>query len=256
LPASAVVRTRLRPHLGRAVAPSEAQRIERFLATGRVFLAASSILAISLVPTEPRRYATVAFGLLAAYAVHSILTFALVRFRGTSTPSFRFTVHAIDIAWPAVIGYFTEGPNSPFFALYTFVLLAAAYRWGFRETMATAAATIEVLFLETLGTNSGLASVLGGGHTLNRLIILAPYLLIMGYLLGFLGEEEKLLRAETAGIARTIAKAQAETGVPGALRAVFDEVLYLLGGCARGERGEHGARVPLGDAARPLEPGN
>jgi len=232
LPASAEVRTRWHADFGRAVAPSEAQRIERFLATGRVFLAASSIVAIWLDPTQPSRYAALAFGLLAAYAIHSLITLALVRFRETSTSSFRFTVHAIDVAWPALIGFFTQGPNSPFIALYIFVLLAAAYRWGYRETMGTAAATVVLLFLEALVISPGLAGVLEGRYTLNELIIRALYLLIIGYLLGFMGEEEKLLRAETAGIARTIARVQAETGVLGALRAAFDEVLFLF--AARG----------------------
>ena len=228
LPASAEVRTRWHADFGRVVAPSEAQRIERFLATGRVFLAASSIVAIWLDPTQPSRYAALAFGLLAAYAIHSLITLALVRFRETSTSSFRFTVHAIDVAWPALIGFFTQGPNSPFIALYIFVLLAAAYRWGYRETMGTAAATVVLLFLEALVISPGLAGVLEGRYTLNELIIRALYLLIIGYLLGFMGEEEKLLRAETAGIARTIARVQAETGVLGALRAAFDEVLFLF----------------------------
>jgi len=229
LPASPRVRTRFHAHFGRAVVPSEAQRVERFLAAGRVFLAASSILAISLDPTQPSRYATLAFGLLAAYAVHSLVTLALVRIRRESTPPFRFTVHAIDVLWPALIGFFTEGPNSPFFVLFTFVLLSAAYRWGFLETMATAAATVVLLFLEALVVSPGLAHVLEGQYTSHQLIMRAMYLLIVGYLLGFLGEEEKRLQAETAAIARTIARAQAETGVLGALRAVFDEILYFFG---------------------------
>ena len=232
MPAPAEVQTRLQANFARAVAPSEAQRIERFLATGRVFLAASSIVAIWLDPTQPSRYAPLAFGLLAAYALHSLVTLALVRYRGTSTSSFRFTIHAIDVAWPALIGFFTQGPNSPFIVLYIFVLLAAAYRWGFRETMGTAAATIVLLFLEALLISPGLAGVLEGRYTLNELIIRTLYLLIIGYLLGFIAEEEKFLRAETAGIARTMARVEAETGVLGTLRAVFDEVLFLFG--ARG----------------------
>lgn len=230
MPASVEARTRSHAYFGRAVAPSESQRIERFLATGRVFLAASSISAISLDPTEPSRYATLAFGLMAVYAIHSLITLALVQIRKTSTSSFRFTVHAIDVAWPALLGFFTEGPNSPFIVLYIFVLLAAAYRWGFRETMGTAAATIALLFTEALVISPGLSGFLEGRYSLNELVIRALYLLIIGYLLGFIAEEEKLLRAEIAGIARTIARVKAETGVLGTLRAVLDEVLFLFGG--------------------------
>ena len=217
-----------------------------------MFLAASCLLAISLDPTQPSRYAPLAFVLLAAYTVHSLITLTLVRFGTASTPSFRFTIHAIDIVWPSLIGFFTEGPNSPFFALFTFVLLAAASRWGFQETMATAAATIVLLLIEVLVINPELARALEGRYTSNQLIMRALYLLIMGYLLGFLGEEEKQLRTETTGIARAVARAQAETGLLGAMRAVFDEALHMFGARAAllSVREERTGRAYLWEARR------
>jgi hypothetical protein len=44
-------------------------------------------------------------------------------------------VHATDVFWPAVISFFTDGPNGPFFLYFIFALLAAAFRWGMRAAI-------------------------------------------------------------------------------------------------------------------------
>ncbi|MGH6629893.1 MAG: hypothetical protein ACREB3_09205, partial [Burkholderiales bacterium] len=210
----------------------EAQQIERTLATARAFLSISSLIAIVLDPTHPGGFATLAITLLVIYVIHSLLILALVRIRRESTPAFRFSVHAIDILWPALISIFTTGPNSPFFVVNMFVLLAAAYRWGFQETLATSGAAILLFFMQVLFVGSvspTMQSILMGRFELNNFIMRGIYLLITGYLLGYLGEEEKQLRAEVAGIARIISKVQGEAGLRGALRAVLGEILQVFG---------------------------
>jgi signal transduction histidine kinase len=54
-------------------------------------------------------------------------------------------------------------------------------------------------------------------------------LLIMAYLIGYLGEEERTLRSEASATARITARVQAEFGVRGAVEAVLDEVGRLFG---------------------------
>ncbi len=214
------------------LASSEAQRVERMLAGARTFLAIASFVAIYLDPTEPSRYASLAYGLLAAYVVHSSLIWILLQIRRESTFGFRLIVHAIDVLWPALISFFTTGPNSPFFLFNVFVLLAAAYRWGFIETLGTAGAAVVLFYSQAVLMTSGpgvLRGMIGGEIELNRFVMRSLYLMIMGYLLGYLGGEEKLLRAETAGIARIISRIQAETGLRGALHAVFDDLLRIFG---------------------------
>jgi signal transduction histidine kinase len=210
----------------------ETQQVERTLATARAFLAVSSLIAIIVDPTRPGGFPAVTITLMVIYVVHSLLILALVRVRRQSTPAFRFIVHAIDILWPAAISIFTTGPNSPFFVVNVFVLLAAAYRWGFQETLATAGAAILLFFLQVIFMGSAGPSVqalLMGRFELHNFIMRAFYLLITGYLLGYLGEEEKQLRAEMLGVARIISKVQAEVGLRGALRAVLGEVLPIFG---------------------------
>ncbi len=212
--------------------PGEALRVERVLASARAFQAVCSLVAIYLDPSEPTRYATLAYALLLVYVVHSLFILIALQIRQESPPAFRLIVHAADTLWPAVITLFTEGPNSPFFVLYLFALLAAAYRWGFRETLATAGAAISVLFVEAILITSGpgySGQFVEGQFDVNRLIMRATYLLMMGFLLGYLAEKEKQLPAETSMIARIMGKAQAEKGLRGTLQAVLDEVLRLFG---------------------------
>ncbi len=210
----------------------EGQRVERTLATARVFLAAASLTAIGLDPARPDRFAAVIYGLLVGYVIHSILILVLVRIRSESSAGFRFSIHAVDVVWPALLAIFTGGLNSPFFIFNFFSLLAAAYRWGFFETLGTAAATIVFLFSQVVLLESGLDTIqelLLAEFQFNQFVARGLYLLIAGYLLGDLGEEEKRLRSEVAAVARVIARVQGEVSLYSALREVLDDVLRMFG---------------------------
>ena len=213
------------------VAASEPQRIERILAGARAFLALASLFAIWLNPTVPSRYSRIVFVLLAVYALESIGVLAMVRTLRSSSLHFRLTVHAVDILWPALMSVFTAGPNSPFYLFYTFVLLEAAYRWGMQATLMTALVTTVIYNFQGIFSALHILSFLPPLEEpigLNSFIMRGGYLLLMGYLLGYLGEEEKQLREETASISRIMTKVRAEIGVRGALRAIFDEIFKLF----------------------------
>ena len=121
--------------------PGETRRIERWLATARVFLAVSTLVAIRMDPTE-LGHSWAAYGLFVFYLANGILIMMLLRRRQESTAAFRLLVHAGDVVWPALISIFAEGPRTPFFLFFVFVLAAAAYRWGLWETLGTAAAEV------------------------------------------------------------------------------------------------------------------
>src|SRR5438552_17424556 len=125
--------------------PGETRRIERWLATARVFLAVSTLVAIRMDPTE-LGHSWAAYGLFVFYMANGILIMMLLRRREQSTSAFRVLVHAGDIAWPALISIFAEGPRTPFFLFFFFALAAAAYRWCLWETMGTAAAAVALLW--------------------------------------------------------------------------------------------------------------
>jgi signal transduction histidine kinase len=242
--------------------PGEIRRIERWLATARVFLAICALLAIRMDPTR-LGYSPAAYGLFGFYMGNSILILMLLRRRKQSTSSFRILVHTFDIVWPAFISVFAEGPRSPFFLFFVFVLTAAAYRWGLWETLATAAAEVGLLWMESVVLLHGWLAPVGAlpwpawaGLRVNldefqpqRLFMQSVYLLVMGLLLGYLAEQQKHLRAEKAAVTRILAKARVESGLTGTLQQILAEVLTMYG-CERlliAGQESHSQRVFLGE---------
>lgn len=215
-----------------ATSLGESQRVERTLATARAFLAVSSLTALGLDPAGASRFEVLVYVLLIIYVIHSVLILILVRVRSETSPGFRLGIHAVDVIWPALLAIFTGGVDSPFFNFNFFALLAAAYRWGFYETLGTAAATIVFLFSQVILLESGLDTIqelLLAQFQFNQFVSRGLYLLIAGYLMGYLGEEEKRLRSEVAVVARVVASVQGEVSLYSALREVLDEVLRMFG---------------------------
>jgi len=190
------------------VGPGEVRRIERWLATARLTLAISSLFAIWMSPTQISWWAQ---WLLGIYIIHGTVVMLLLRLRNQSTPAFRSLVHGVDMVWPALISVFATGTRNPFFLFFVFVLAAAAYRWGLWETVGTAAASVILLWLESGLAYLGFLAAVEGfvvRHHLRplgidvvelepkHLFMRSVSLLVMGWLLGYLVEQQKQLRAE------------------------------------------------------------
>jgi signal transduction histidine kinase len=219
----------------------EVRRIERWLATARVFLATAALVTVWMDPSEIR-YSLWAHGLLAFYLAQSVVIILLLRRRQQSTPSFRLLVHSGDVIWPALISIFATSQGNPFFLFFVFVIAAAAYRWGLWETVGTASLSVVLLWMDSLAFNLGLISRLDGfllSHHLpllrsditefepKRLFMRSISLVVMGFLLGYLAEQQKQLRAEKAVIARVLAKARVEVGLRSTLQDIIGEMLSL-----------------------------
>ena len=222
--------------------PGESRRIERWLATARVALAGATLVAIQMDPTE-LGHSWAAYGLFVFYLANAILILMLLRRRQQSTPAFRFLVHAGDIAWPALISVFAEGPRTPFFLFFFFALAAAAYRWGLWETLGSAAAEVALLWFEKLvvvavwlgpGGSQRLRTITGLNVNMKdfdpqRLFMLSIYLLVMGLLLGYLAEQQKHLRAEKALVTGTLSRIRVEAGLTGTIEQIFNEISSMYG---------------------------
>jgi signal transduction histidine kinase len=209
----------------------QAPRVERVLAVVRAFLTTSGLGAIYLDPTQPARFATFMYVLLTAYALYSIGVLAFVSRVASVTPRLGAIVHSIDLIWASALTVFSEGPVSPFFLFFLFVLLAAASRWGFRETVATAAVTVTILLVETLVSAIGPWSgtlFAEDRFEMNRVITRVAYLLLTGFLLGYLADQEKQLRAELAATADTIRQPALELGLGGGVAAIARVFLRLF----------------------------
>jgi signal transduction histidine kinase len=226
--------------------PGEVRRIERWLASARVSLALASLVAIWMDPAEVR-YSLWAYGLLAFYIIQGVVIIFFLRRRQESTPNFRLLVHSADVVWPGLISVFATGQSNPFFLFFVFVLAGAAYRWGLWETVGTAVAAVSLLWIESFSlihlnfvgwVNESLLRLKLHWPALQvnttdfdpkRLFMRSVYLLVLGFLLGYLAEQQKQLRAEKAVIARTLGKARVEAGLTGTIQEITVELLSMYG---------------------------
>jgi signal transduction histidine kinase len=223
------------------MSPGEIRRIERWLATARVFLAIAALVAVQLDPSEVR-FSVWLLGLLAFYIAQGVIVIIFLRRRQQSTASFRILLHCADVVWPALIAMFSVGNANPFFLFFVFVLAAAAYRWGLWETVSTALGAVSLLWLESFCVRWGGMSAVS--RFLERyglppfyvdpsyfgpknLFMRSISLIVLAFLLGYLAEQQKRLRAERIVITRTLGKARVEMGVSKTLQEIAHELLVM-----------------------------
>lgn len=205
-----------------ASAPSSvpAERLERVLAVGRAFLTVTALVAIYIDPAEPARLRAFTYGVLLAYATYSLAILLYVHRATRFTPRHTYTLHGLDILWTAGLTFVSQGPISPFFLFFLFVVLASAYRWGFRETLGTALIIIAVMLVETAVVVAGpwTADVVAFmAFDLHGTILRVAYLLLTGVLLGYLAERDKEARAELAAIAAAARQPHIGIGLGGSV---------------------------------------
>ena len=223
-----------------SVASEETRRTERWLATARVFLAMSALVAIWVDPGEIR--SVWAYALLAFYVTHGAAIVFLLRNWQESTPGFRLLVHSADIVWPAVISLLASSSSNPFFLFFVFVIAAAAYRWGVWETVMTSVASVALLWLDSLGFHVHFLQSVDAwllAHGLpamnsdiadfapKRLIMRSVYLIVMGFLLGYLAEQQRKLRAEKDEAVRLLAMIRMDSGMAANLAQLVGEIMKL-----------------------------
>ncbi len=173
-------------------------RAERLIAAGRVVLAASALLALWLDPTAPIKDARAASLVLTVYVVYAAIMAAATWLADPAAIRLRLATHAFDLAVFTLVMYLTEGPTSPFFALFVFAIVAATLRWGGPGTLWTALAAV-VLFL-AMGFHAGEIER-DPRFELNHFIVRSVYLAVVAVLIGYLGAYERRLRGEIARLA-------------------------------------------------------
>jgi signal transduction histidine kinase len=201
-------------------------RLERVLAVGRTFLTVTGLVAIYLDPTEPARLATLTYGVLMAYALYSVMVLIWMHGPVRVAPTHAVVLHSLDVLWASVLTFISDGPVSPFFLFFLFTAAAAAFRWGFRETIATVATTIGIFLVETVIASRG--QWIGFSDVELEpmpLLLRIAYLLLTGFLLAYLSEQEKQSRAELAAIADLPHQPRLDLELRGSVTAVATGLL-------------------------------
>jgi signal transduction histidine kinase len=188
-----------RPHLGaHHLVPLESlSRTERIIAFCRVLLATATLAVVIADPKQPSFRADLAYLILNAYVVYSGVLFFLVRrdYLGRVRHA-AVMATAADVVWVTVLTRFTDGGAGPFFLLHVFVISSVSVRWGLRATMAV------TIILSALYPAMLMALHFGTGSEdvgFRRVHLLRPlYLMVLAYLIGYLGEHERRSRRKLA----------------------------------------------------------
>ena len=174
---------------GRRIAPLEAfSRTEKIIAFCRVLLATATQAIIAIDPKSPSLVPELAYLVLTAYVGYSALLFVLVR--GSHLPQDRLGAYttAADVLWVTAITVFTEGGTSPFFLLHAFVIFSVSVRWGLAATIFVTL-VLSALYPLSLAVASHWAPEDLG--TRRAMLFRPVYLLVLGFLVGYLGEHER-----------------------------------------------------------------
>lgn len=199
-------------------------------------------MAVYLGPIRPVQNSGLIAGLMVVYLVTSVILWFTLRSKPTADPTVCIGAHAADLFCTTALTVLSRGPGSPFFLFFVFVLLAAAYRWGFQGAMLTAGIGVALLAGEAYVLNprsipyrlmheAGVP--MAQQFRFSEVLLRCVYLLMVGLLLGYLAEGEKALQSEAATTAHIISKAQVGGGLRRTLENMFDAVLGVFG-TARG----------------------
>lgn len=196
---------------------SDAFRVERLLATARLLLACSSLATFGYAAPM---IGPTAIALMLGFTIYSAVARHTLRAPSAVTGRLPISLHVLDLTWASAITGVTGGIASPLFGLFLFILLEAAYRWGFAATAATIGAILFLLVPPAVILNAAAQEML---------FTRFAYLTIGGFLVGYVAGREKQHRDESQLIARLTSAARVGVGMMGSLKAIFPELLQLSG---------------------------
>ena len=130
-------------------------------------------------------------------------------------------LHGLDLFWTAALTFVSARPDFAFLPIFLFVMLASAYRWGFVGTIATTAVTVALFVANTIATGAApWQAEIATNPDANRTVIRIISLVLVGFLLAYLAEEQKRSRAELATFADLSGQPRVRLGLGGSVAAV------------------------------------
>lgn len=203
-------------------------RMELSIATSRLLLSSSGLIAVLLTPT-PVGFAKSVYVVLGGYALFAAGCSVALRYSRRVTWLFGAATHLVDLGTAAMITLLTDGSNSPFFVFLNYPILTAAYRWGLQETLSTVVTAIVLLAIESaVLTGNQPAATAMDAFVAPRPFLRAVYLVIVGLLVGYLSDAEKRRRAEAMALARMLSEVRVGRPLEDALQEVLRALLRLF----------------------------
>jgi len=162
-------------------------RSGRVIALGRALLATLFLFAIWIDPNEPAQNATETYALLGLYVAVAAAVVLAIWNDWWLDAKLAAPMHMLDMLAFSLLVYATDGYTSPFFLFFVFIVISAAIRWGFRETVLTVGAVV-LLYLAA-GFFVGLSVHFSDNadFDLQRFIVRSGHLIILSAILIWFG---------------------------------------------------------------------
>ena len=158
-------------------------RSGRVVAVSRASLAAFFSLAVWLQPTEPAIFATNVRLLLLGYVVAALILVRVTWDDWWLEARLAAPAHVFDLVLLTVLVGLTTGYSSPFFAIYVFLVISAAIRWGWKQAFATA--LLGLLLYSVAGLMA--AGAASTGIDIQRFILRAANLTVLSLMIVWFG---------------------------------------------------------------------
>jgi signal transduction histidine kinase len=185
---------------------AQAGRAETILAPVRAAIALFCFVTVYFDRTEAARYGAQAYIPLMAYACLAIGLLIWTRWRSVQ-PETALILYAAEFLLVVLISVFTPGSSVPFLISSSFVILAAAYRWGLTETVLTGALFFGVFLAESFSTRAGYA------EGMTRSAVSLIYLPLVAWLVAYLAGQQNRAKAEDFLITRILRVCQTEGAI-------------------------------------------
>lgn len=167
---------------------------ERLIGFARLALTLFLLIAVSFDPPQSVRDAQFTYIVAEAYFAFAILGAMLVMWRPLG-PKAQLAVHAVDTVCVGLLMYFNQGPASPYFVFFTFILLSATLQWDWRGAIGSTVLLVLLLMLLLVTEREPLSTE---GDELNRAIFRPVYLMVAGLMLGYVGAFQERSRIRLA----------------------------------------------------------
>jgi signal transduction histidine kinase len=176
---------------------SAASSNERAIIASRLVLSIGGLIATYIDPLQASQ-SLILHSLLIAYVLYSLGLLASFYWKARHR-HFNIFAHAAEMILICLIIVYSDGPSSPFFVYFTFVLLVAALRWQWHGALFTGGVLCGLLL--ALTASAILMHV--ESADIDRLILRNVYLIVVTGLFAFLGEQmrrsnQKLERLQVA----------------------------------------------------------
>lgn len=179
--------------------PQYSPQIEDRIARCRLVLSLVALAAVFADPTQPfvSSWLPMASGrftidpwvlvVMMTHLVYSAVVYAAAAKERFPPGQLATVTTWADVLLGAAIAFLTEGATSPFYAFFAFAVVVAGFRSGFRQAMLVTTASVSMYLALIVISTSG---------ELSEYIMRPAYLAIVGYLVGYLGQQRLDLQQE------------------------------------------------------------